>query len=364
MKSIKNMVAKVPTAKPLSEHRPNSAVLTKSSRTSLTSLTKPSSKAAFLPNNANQIKITHKKKIYLTQKRFTSCLLTHVFNKPLLVTTGDCQMSLWDLNSFKIIKTLQIPNFDINHICYLEHTGLILGSSWKEKELRLWSVINNDLKFHSRKPLNFSTSCSVQLAKNDIVCTASLSRELLFWGSRSAKNYFRFKIPHGLEIRVITAVEDKNCIAVGCKDGSVLLVNYRKKQVVQTFALSFKIIIIMDLFPPFMAYNSASSHLFIGSCNSNIEVLKITSQPEIAIKPVSHNIKQQGIRCIYCFDKEKIFVTAHDDQFLRVWNAQKLEIIDTAPAKISQAYCLSLDSKTKTIAVANFQSTSFSLLTY
>jgi len=361
MKSMKNLTTKVSTGKPLSEQRPNSAVLTKSSRSSLTSINKPSS---IHSNPTIQIKITHKRKLNLTQKRFTSCILTHIINKPLLVTAGDCQISLWDLNSFKIIKTLQIPNFEINHICYLEHTGLILGSSWKNKELRLWSVINKDLKFHSRKPLNYGTSCSVQLTKIDIVCTASLTRDLLFWGSRSGKNYSRFKIPQGLEIRVIAAVEDKNCIAVGCKDGSVLLVNYRKKQVVQTFTLSFKIIIIMDLFPPFMAYNSASGHLFIGSCNSNIEVLKISSQPEVTMKPISHSIKQQGIRCLYCFEKEKIFVTAHDDPFLRVWNAQKLELIDTAPAKISQAYCLSIDSKTKSIAVANFQSTSFSLLNY
>jgi len=225
--------------------------------------------------------------------------------------------------------------------------------------------MNRDLKFHSRKYLNETISCSVQLTKLDIVCTANLKRDLLFWGSRSGKNYFRFKIPSGLEIRVLTAVENKNSIAIGCKDGTLLLINYLKKQVIQTFALSFKLIIIMDLFPPYMAYNSASGHLFVGACNSNIEVLKITQNQDgvVTMKPVSHNIKQQGIRCLYCFEKEKVFVSAHDNQFLRVWNAQKLEVIDTVPAKISQAFCLSIDPQSKQIAVADFQSTSFSLLT-
>jgi len=82
-----------PTTKPssnLSKSRPPPTATTRNS-------TKPSaSLAKSVPPHppTDEVQIAFKKKIYLTQKRFTSCVLTHISNKPLLVTAGDGQITL------------------------------------------------------------------------------------------------------------------------------------------------------------------------------------------------------------------------------------------------------------------------------
>lgn len=339
--------------------KPSSTIKTAS--TAKPSSLKPSSRSSL--STPPSLKLSFKKKVFTTQKSFTSSLLTYIPNKYQLIAAGNNQIALWDTKDYKVLSTLKVPSYEINNLCYLEHVSLLMGSCWKSRELRLWSIKNAKLKFYSRKELNFAPMESVHLTKNDIICTASQGKVLLFWSVRTGKTYFRFSIPQGLDIRAITPIEEKSCVAVGCKDGTILLVNYVNKQVVMSHKLPFKLIIIMDIFPPFFVYNSSFDLLFAGSCNGNIEVLKFTEKKEkqgLALVP--QKTAFQGVRGIKVLEKEKVVVTMHDNQFVRVWKGEKLQESEAVAAKVSQAFSLAVDPKLKQVAVSDFLANSYSIL--
>ena len=312
------------------------------------------------------IQFTYLKKVFTQQKSFTQSLLAYVPRKPQIIAVGDSQIALWDVQTYELLSSSRINNIpEVNNICYLENVGLVLLSSWKTRELQIWSIKANKLRFHSRKKLLFLPMSSIQINKSEIVCTSSMVRELLFWSSRSEKTYFKFLIPTKMEVRALVSLEKKCCIGVGCLDGTVFLMNFVRKQVIVKWKLSSGLGIMVKLFPPFMRYSKSLGLLFVGSCNSTIEVLKIIDkEKELSIVPVKNDMSKKDIRDVYIFEEEKAIVTIHDSQIMNLWDPKKLQITDSIQLKVAQAFCIAANLELKQIAVSELFNKAFSLLKY
>ena len=104
-----------------------------------------------------------------------------MISKDLLLITGFNQISIINVNSYNLIRTIRKDNSDwINVVCMLNKDIIITGD--KNRRLIQWKIENDNLKLISQKE-NAHNSDIFTLAKlgNGLVLSGSKDCSIIIW---------------------------------------------------------------------------------------------------------------------------------------------------------------------------------------
>lgn len=142
----------------------------------------------------------------------------------LLVSTGyDRLIKLWDLPSFKLVKTIQTGhNGAVSALCLSSDRGLLISA---ELEIRLWDLELGScryLKGNSEKVTGISMSRG-----NGVFVSVSIEGVVLIWKTETGKVKKRVQV--GEQVLAVMMAPDGKEIFVGGKRGSLFLIDVKGK---------------------------------------------------------------------------------------------------------------------------------------
>ena len=162
-------------------------------------------------------------KIVAGHLQTVTCLAISDDNQ-LLVSTGyDRLIKLWDLPSFKLVKTIQTGhNGAVSALCLSSDRGLLISA---ELEVRLW-----DLELGSCRYLkgNNEKVTGVSMSRgNGVFVTASIEGTVMIWKTETGRA--KKKVQVGEQVLAVMMAPDGKEIFVGGKKGSLFLIDRKGK---------------------------------------------------------------------------------------------------------------------------------------
>ncbi len=251
-------------------------------------------------------------------------------------------IKVWDLETFKIIKDIQVDNQKTIWSVDISYGNKYIASGSSDNALRVWEFDNDDISYVLQGHENDITAITFT-KDGSFLISASVDRTIKIWDFRNEKLVKTLE-GHDSTVRDISLSMDDKYIISGGYDNKIKIWDFKKGTIVCTLKGHSKSITSVEI-------SSDDVYIISSSEDDSIKIWDFAKQEILKTITMKHNDSENKEHSSNpsVISQDDIYIVSARDNIISIWDLDKTKLVKEFLDHTSQISSLLISSDNKYI---------------